>query len=225
MTEELKKALILWAQRIIQEQEDWDAQKLHSTLQKLYEISICNQMVSRFPSSSNEVWKRQQTQLNEVLEQLAPTEPKETNDENLEVPPMIEAIKNMVVEMPEQKEYDTLFETATETPIFVAKADPILGEKEGPAAAGTTTPKKNLNDQFAKIVSIDLNDRLAFVKHLFENNTSDYERVLSQLSTFATWEEAQNFIHQQVKSEYSHWDEKPELEARFIAVLQKHYDE
>lgn len=225
MTEELKNALILWAQKIVQDQEDWDAQKLHNTLQKLYEISIYNQMVSQFTSSSNEVWKRQQNQLNEVIAQLTPAEQQGSIEENLEVAPMIETIKNMVIEMPDPKEFDPLFDTPNEAPVFFEKVELDSDKKSDSVSSDSSTKKKNLNDQFAKIVSIDLNDRIAFVKYLFEENASDYERVLSQISTYETWEEVQNFIYHQVKSEYTHWEEKPELEARFFAVLQKHYEQ
>jgi hypothetical protein len=54
-----------------------------------------------------------------------------------------------------------------------------------------------LNDKFSKGIDIDLNDRIAFVKHLF-GNSSDYNRVLNQLITFDNFYETRNFIDEMV---------------------------
>jgi len=42
-------------------------------------------------------------------------------EEELEVPPMMETIKNMVTEMPEPENYERLFEQVNEPPVFVPK--------------------------------------------------------------------------------------------------------
>ena len=47
---------------------------------------------------------------------------------------------------------------------------------------------------FIFVVQIDLNDRIVFVKHLFEGNQEDFNRVLSQLNTFKTEKEAKKFM-------------------------------
>ncbi|NDG46857.1 MAG: hypothetical protein EBY37_07090 [Flavobacteriia bacterium] len=83
--------------------------------------------------------------------------------------------------------------------------------------------RKNLNDKFAQQLSIDLNDRLAFIKHLFEENVSAYEAVLSQIITYSSWEEVADFIQTKVKIEYPHWKEKEEVEARFMTTLQLNF--
>ena len=35
-----------------------------------------------------------------------------------------------------------------------------------------------------------MNDRLAFIKHLFDQSPNDYHRAISQIATLQTWEEA-----------------------------------
>jgi hypothetical protein len=55
-----------------------------------------------------------------------------------------------------------------------------------------------LNDKFSKGIDIDLNDRIAFVKHLFGNSSEDYNRVLNQLITFDNFYETRNFIDEMV---------------------------
>ena len=42
-----------------------------------------------------------------------------SKDENLEVAPMMDTIKNMVTEMPEPETYEKLFEKIEETPTFI----------------------------------------------------------------------------------------------------------
>ena len=71
--------------------------------------------------------------------------------------------------------------------------------------------------------TIDLNDRLAFIKHLFEENVSAYEAIISQIVTFNSWDEVQNFIVSKVKIEYSHWNEKQAIEKRFMTILKNNF--
>ena len=66
----------------------------------------------------------------------------------------------------------------------------------------------SLNDRLSKGIIIGLNDRIAFMNHLFANSSEDYNRVLSQLITFDTFEEAQNFIDNFVKPDYNNWEGK-----------------
>ena len=72
-------------------------------------------------------------------------------------------------------------------------------------------------------IPIGLNDRIAFVKHLFGNSDEDYNRVMNQLITFDNFEEAQNFIEDMVKPDYSDWQGKEEYEQRFIAIIEKKF--
>ena len=70
------------------------------------------------------LWKQQQAQLSEVIESLTGKSSNERpKEENMEVAPMMETIKNMVTEMPEPETYEKLFETVEETPTFVPKAN------------------------------------------------------------------------------------------------------
>jgi len=137
---------------------------------------------------------------------------------------MMETIKNMVTEMPEPENYERLFEVVKEPPVFVPKTsrDSELSREKTPIQT-EAEERKNLNDHFAKSISIDLNDRLAFIKHLFEEKVSAYEMVISQIVTFDSWEEVQNFIENKVKVEYPHWKEKEVIEARFMAILQNNF--
>lgn len=81
----------------------------------------------------------------------------------------------------------------------------------------------NLNDRISKGITIGLNDRVAFMNHLFNNSSEDYNRVLSQLITLDTFGEAKNFIDTMVKPDYNHWEGKEEYEQRFMEIIEKKF--
>lgn len=87
----------------------------------------------------------------------------------------------------------------------------------------TTSKTVSLNDRVSKGITIGLNDRIAFMKHLFANSSEDYNRVLSQLITFDSMEEAQFFITDMVKPDYNNWVGKEEYESRFMEILEKSF--
>ena len=89
-----------------------------------------------------------------------------------------------------------------------------------------TTPKPtSLNDKFSKGkgIDIDLNDRIAFVKHLFGNSNEDYNRVMNQLITYDNFYETKNFIDEMVKPDYNNWEGKEEYEERFMEIIEKKF--
>jgi hypothetical protein len=142
--------------------------------------------------------------------------------------PVIEKIKDMVAEMPpEAAEIDEMIDAIqpnstyqkndmfdiggeyAQTPIF----DPVetIVEDETP---------KNLNDKLKSGLKIGLNDRITFVKHLFNGSTEDYNRVLSQLSTFRTTDEAKQFVTEMVKPDYNNWEGKELQEEKFLGIIE-----
>lgn len=224
MKEKIKIALVEWAKKVLNQEALWEEEKTHEAIQKLYELSIVQKMLLEEETPNNELWKRQQAQLNEVIESLT-GKPKieKAKEENMEVAPMMETIKNMVTEMPEPETYEKLFETIEDMPTFVPK------NNEGSTEASESPIKEveernNINDHFAKILRIDLNDRLAFIKHLFEGDAKTYERVLAQVVTYQTWEEVSSFLEAQVKTEYDNWTGKEEVVERFLYTLQKNFE-
>lgn len=83
-------------------------------------------------------------------------------------------------------------------------------------------PKKSLNEQLQDTIQIGLNDRIAFVKHLFDGNTGDFNRVVSQLNTFDNLKEAKKFVNKTVKPDYN-WSEKEEYENRFLDIIERRF--
>lgn len=85
------------------------------------------------------------------------------------------------------------------------------------------TENATLNETLTKGIKIDLNDRIAFVKHLFGNSNEDYSRVLNQLITYDSFEEAQNFIEDMVKPDYNNWQGKEDYSQRFMDIIEKKF--
>ncbi|QYS90798.1 hypothetical protein JJC04_12660 [Flavobacterium covae] len=80
-------------------------------------------------------------------------------------------------------------------------------------------PVSNLNDKISRSVGLSLNDRMAFEKNLFDGSTEDLNRVLSQLETFKSYQEAKDFIEEMVKPDYKNWLGREDYEERFMEYI------
>ena len=113
------------------------------------------------------------------------------------------------------------------TPEFERKQTQLFPESvELKEAKKTMTESraKSLNDSVNKGLNIGLNDRLAFIKHLFEGQVEDYTRVLSQINTMENYEEAESFIKGNVKPDYNYWMDKEVYSERFMHIIEKRFN-
>ena len=134
-----------------------------------------------------------------------------------------------------EKANDTIFE-AVETvkeeveevviPEPVAEAPKVL-EEEVKATAEKVVAQESkissLNDRLNKAISFGLNDRIGFEKKLFGGNPDDFNRVISQLNTFDSFEEAKAFVQDFVKPDYNNWEGNEEFETRFMEIIEKKF--
>ncbi len=139
------------------------------------------------------------------------------------ITPGMDTIKHMVSEMSNSAdEEDVLAE-------FLAKPNYMKNDKELFMPKKESQPKeetkqKSLNDQLAKKeIKVDLNNKLAFIKHLFNGSSEDYNRVLSQLGTIETHERSISFVNNMVKPDYNNWEGKEEYEARFMELIERKF--
>ena len=223
MTEKIKTALVQWATNIIKDQSNWDDEKTHDAIQKIYELSIFQKMLIDQEEIDQSLWEKHQKKLDEVINSLTEDTNKEkTKDDDMEVAPMMETIKNMVTEMPEPETYEKLFESVGTPPTFMSKKNESIKNKLD-TEKDISNAKKNINDQFSKKLNVDNNERLAFIKHLFDGDRNNYERVLNQTLTLGSWSEVSNLISSKVKIEYNNWKGKEDIADRFLTVLQKSF--
>jgi hypothetical protein len=123
-------------------------------------------------------------------------------------------VESTAFETPIEAEPESAIENAT------LELDEIaLPEEEEVEESKSVT----LNEKLAKGINIDLNDRIAFTKHLFGNDPEDYNRVLNQLITFNTFYETRDFIRDMVKPDYNNWEGKEEYEERFMEIIEKKF--
>ncbi|OIQ27715.1 MAG: hypothetical protein BM564_11590 [Bacteroidetes bacterium MedPE-SWsnd-G2] len=142
--------------------------------------------------------------------------------------PLMEKIKDIVAQMPEEsQQVDDLFSDVIEPKANGFKNDfeEITADfKEMPVFEPVEKEvvleeKKSLNDKLKSGLMIGLNDRLAFVNHLFDGQNEDYERVLSQINTSDSFEDAQAFIQDYVKPDHNNWVGKEAYEERFLEIV------
>ena len=81
----------------------------------------------------------------------------------------------------------------------------------------------SLNDRLNKAITFGLNDRIGFEKKLFGGSSDDFNRVISQLNTFDSFEEAKSFVLDFVKPDYNNWEGNEEFEARFMEIVEKKF--
>ena len=139
----------------------------------------------------------------------------------------IETASKKQIETPEVSEepsqgvnesLEDLFAKAISEPVFVKKEDPAPEEEV------LEQNPKNLNDVLGKGLKIGLNDRLAFIKNLFDEHPEEYQRVIAQILVFENLEEAQEFIETFVKPEYNSWEGKETYEERFYKIIEQNFN-
>ncbi|MCZ4318192.1 hypothetical protein O4H26_04235 [Aequorivita viscosa] len=147
------------------------------------------------------------------------------------LPKSTEAAPVIAIEKPSTKQVkNDLEEFASnyqQMPEFERKDSALFPKStEGEKASKTLTESrpKSLNETINKGLNIGLNDRLAFTKHLFDGHAEDYTRVLSQINTMESFEEAQNFIKKNVKPDYNFWLNKEEYSDRFMNIVEKSFN-
>jgi len=156
----------------------------------------------------------------------------EVEDDDI-MEPVMNKIKDMVQHMPEENQNTVFDDAKPDAPIKEHHIEDITAgfedipvfEPMSKSQNGAVNGKKSLNDQL-KIggLNIGLNDKIAFIKHLFNGKSEDYDRVLSQLNTFLSFDKAQHFIQDIVKPDYNNWADKEEFEARFMEIIEAKFN-
>ncbi|MEM1258109.1 MAG: hypothetical protein AAGC45_04385 [Bacteroidota bacterium] len=225
MKRKLREELIKISTDIITSREDKELTELYEVAKELYEkLAVLKFIDEKLKDvevdiSKNAVAARFEKMANAVMSGNRAVPENNPHEEDI-ITPGMETIKGMVSEMPtEAIEY--IFSD------FIPKGEVMKNDKEllapEPTAEHTVPKAKSLNDSLTKKLNIGLNDRLAFVKHLFGNNMDDYNRVISQLNTIDTEERSIAFIINMVKPEYNNWVGKEEYESRLLGLIARKF--
>jgi len=155
--------------------------------------------------------------IDELLDEMLPKNPEAENTKNQEKP-------NVKYTNNDLEEFASNYQ---QMPEFERKNTELFPKSiEGKQASKTMTESRarSINDTLNNGLNIGLNDRLAFIKHLFDGQTEDFTRVLSQINTMENFEEAQNFIKSKVKPDYNYWLNKDEYSERFMNIIEKRFN-
>jgi len=161
----------------------------------------------------------QKSKLEDQLEKnnlhLISEDANENNDyKDHTVEPLIETIKEMIPEMPENNLTSNTLNDQSNDFLFEKKTSINRIDNQ-------ISPK--LNDRFAKIFKVDVNDRSAFIQKLFDEKSDEYEKVMKKISSIQDWKSIHEFIQNGVKPNYNSWKDNLLVEKRFFTILKKQF--
>lgn len=246
MKKKLESDLISIAHRILKLKGKEDVVKMHTEVAELYEkLSVLKFAHENFegdlPTIGNDssfFGMLDRAFNNKISDNIEVEDKIYINLDDVEeddiMEPVMNKIKDMVAFMPEEtEEIDTVFEEAIpKEPLKKHNLEDITAGFEDipvfePVSStnGVSNTKKSLNDKI-KIgkLNIGLNDKIAFIKHLFDGKPEDYDRVISQINTSVSLSDAKRFIEDIVKPDYNDWIDKEDTEARFIQIIESKFE-
>ena len=244
MKKKLESDLISIAHRILKLKGKEDVNKLHTEVSALYEkLTVLKFAQENFEDdmptigSGTSFFDTIEKAFNNTVSDTVEIENQiyvnvdDTEDDEI-FEPVMEKIKDMVAQMPNEthaidalvdsvipiatdleNELENLVADFQEIPVF----EPVVDLEK----THTNQNRKTLHDQLKKSkFTIGLNDKLAFITHLFDGKMEDYECALSQLNTLDSFELARDFIQNKIKTEYSNWVDKSDIENRFLEIIE-----
>lgn len=224
MKRKLKEELTAICQEILKADKVEEIPELYEKAQILYEKLAVLKFIDeklkdiQIDVTKNIIADKFEKMANAVLYENKSVPESNPHDEDI-ITPGIDTIKDMISEMPSSAEVEQVF---TE---FVAKPEVVKNDREDVTPNGSGEVKvKSLNDTLVgREINVGLNDRHAFVKHLFNNSSEDFNRVISQLNTIDTEDRSIAFIENMVKPDYGNWEGKEEYEERLMRMISRRF--
>lgn len=229
MKRKLKEELNRLCNEILNSNEEVEIPKLYDSARELYEkLAVLKYIEEKLSDieidvSKNVVAAKFEMMANAYINENRRVPESNPHEEDI-ITPGIDTIKDMVSEMLTVEEMEMVF---TE---FVAKTEADKNDKEWVAGDtsqnnGKSSTKKSLNEMLSgREISFGLNDRLAFVKHLFGGDANQFEEAVGELNNINTEERSLAYIENIIKPEYDNWSGKEEYEERFISIVQRRFN-
>mgnify|MGYP001221699646 FL=1 len=230
MKKKLESELLSIAHRVLKLTGKEDLNKMHNEIALLYQkISILRFLEMESPKGNSEETQIRQEKVDELkdspdqanesalLAARAELDPnKKTDSEELSGQILGTGLDEANLEIENDQKQAQLFE-----PDYNSN-DTLAVEEEEPLSASENVSLSSSVESSG--LHIGLNDRLAFVNHLFENNNEDYDRVISQIKTMDSLEEITDFVQEVIKPDYGNWEGKEEYEERFLEIIGKKFN-
>ncbi len=252
MKKKLESDLISIAHRILKLTGREDLEKMHREVALLYQkITVLKFLEAHFDgdipedvATDSSFFNALEGAFNNAVSDAVEVDQKtyvniDPNEDEDLMEPAIEKIKDIVAQMPQETAaVDDLVEAINKTtPVEedLSELSPSFGQlpifdpvdETSKSNGQEPEPKEtiSLNDKLKTGgFQIGLNDRLAFVNHLFENNNEDYDRVVSQLNTMDSFEEITDFLENIIKPDYNNWEGKEDYESRFLEIIEQKFN-
>lgn len=144
---------------------------------------------------------------------------KENQTQTLEIDPVFSLANEELFVSQESKMADTKSNHILENQHFMNTTSSTVNE----VPFHQVPINKTINDAFNNTIVVALNDRIAFEKNLFGGSSEDLNRVISQLNTLDSYQEAVDFIEDLVKPDFNQWKDKEEYEQRFMQLVQQRF--
>ena len=228
MKRKLKEELNKLCKEIVNSTDEVEIPKLYDSARELYEkLAVLKYIEEKLSDieidvSKNVLAAKFEMMANAVINENRLVPENSPHEEDI-ITPGIDTIKGMVSEMLTAEEMEKVF---TE---FVAKTDVEKNDKEWLAEEpvkknGSSSQTKSLNDSLStKDLSFGLNDRLAFIKHLFQGDTAQFDKAVKELNSIDSEERSLAYIENMLKPEQNNWSGKEEYVDRFVAIVQRRF--
>ncbi len=226
-TTPIEEEKIVVAELIVEDDEDEEEEVLITSME---EEPVEEEIIEEAPVADSEVSepKVEEPAKQISFEDLLVHDYKELDFVKVEdVPVEVANVVEAVFEAPTPVVEEVKEEVQPEPVADSEASEPKVLEEEVKATFEKVSqePKiSSLNDRLNKAISFGLNDRIGFEKKLFGGSPDDFNRVVSQLNTFDSFEEAKAFVDDFVKPDYNNWEGAEEFETRFMEIVEKKFN-
>ena len=217
MSKKIYQELFRIAKEILEKDKTLDLQKAYDQTLSLMEQLI---LIKYSEELGGDLSRELDLKLDNTIDFIE-AEDRENTEEDFQMtdrqdlPDLNYSVKDIVKETHEKTSHEAQIDELTTQDLSFEPKENISTQKE--------IIKERLNDKFSKGLQIDLNDRLAFIKHLFDKRPNEYQRAISQISTFQSWNQAKVFILEMVKPDYDNWKGKELYEERFLKIIENNF--
>ncbi len=217
MSKKIYQELFRIAKEILEKDKTLDLQKAYDQTLSLLEQLI---LIKYSEELSGDLSQELDLKLDNTIDFIK-ADNRENKEEDFQMtdrqdlPDLNNSVKDIVKETHEKISHEAQIDELTTQDLSFEPKEKVSTQKE--------IIKERLNDKFSKGLQIDLNDRLAFIKHLFDKRPNEYQRAISQISTFQSWNQAKVFILEMVKPDYDNWKGKELYEERFLKIIENNF--
>ena len=217
MSKKIHQELFRIAKEILEKDKTLDLKKAYDQTLSLLEQLI---LIKYSEELSGDLSQELDLKLDNTIDFIKADDRENTKEDfqmtdRQDLPDLNNSVKDIVKETHKKTDHEAQIDELTTQDLSFEPKEKVSTQKE--------IIKERLNDKFSKGLQIDINDRLAFIKHLFDKRPNEYQRAISQISTFQSWNQAKVFILEMVKPDYDNWNGKELYEERFLKIIENNF--